>query len=188
MSSVSDFTALITSEHQSSPKFVATIAASVEGFVDQINVASSASEFYDLDNAVGVQLDAVGLWVGISRYAALPIEQYFSWDTNGLGWDQGIWYQIGDPETEVTTLVDADYRQVIRAKILCNQWDGSLPTALTIVQTAIGNNAIPISVTERSMAVNFAVEAPISRVLQAILEGGYLPIRPMGVNVSFTFN
>lgn len=188
MSKTSDFTSLITSQHQRSPKFVATIAASVQGFVDQINVASSSSKFYDLDTAVGYQLNAVGLWVGISRYVDLPVDQYFSWDTNGLGWEQGIWRQVGDPDTEVTTLSDADYRQIIRAKILCNHWDGSLPTALDIVQTAIGDITVPISVSESLMAVTFTVDRPISRVLQAILEGGYLPIKPMGVHVSYTFN
>jgi len=187
MAEIADFTSLVTSEHQNRPKFVATISASVGAFVDQINLAVSASGYYDLDEAVGAQLDAVGLWVGISRYVALDIEQYFSWDTLGLGWDQGIWFQIGDALTQVTTLGDSDYRQVIRAKILCNQWDGSLPEAVKIVSKAIGYSAEYVKIFEAKMSVSFSITAEISRVMQSVLMGGYLPIKPAGVSTSFFF-
>lgn len=187
MAEIADFTSLVTSEHQDRPKFVATISASVGAFVDQINLAVSAGGYYDLDEAVGAQLDAVGLWVGISRYVALDIEQYFSWDTLGLGWDQGIWFQIGDALTQVTTLGDSDYRQVIRAKILCNQWDGSLPEAVKIVSTAIGYSAEYVKIFEAKKSVSFSITAEISRVMQSVLMGGYLPIKPAGVSASFFF-
>ncbi|CAI9119535.1 DUF2612 domain-containing protein [Brytella acorum] len=187
MVQASDFIGLITSEHQNSPKFIQTVSVSVQAFIDQINLATTAYEFYDLDNAVGAQLDAVGLWVGISRYVALSVEQFFSWDTIGLGWDQGIWFQVGDAESQVTTLEDSDYRQVIRAKILCNRWDGSLPMAIEIIQTAVGSTTAPIKAYEQDMAVQFTVTATVSRVLQDVLEGGYLPIKPVGIDIGFYF-
>lgn len=187
MAEVDDFIALITSEHRSSPKFIATISASVDAFIDQINLAASSSDYYDLDQAVGAQLDAVGLWVGISRYVALDVEQYFSWDTPGLGWDQGIWFQVGDALSQVTTLSDGDYRQVIRAKILCNRWDGSLPQAVQIISEAIGQTRDYINIYETNMSVVFSITKDISRVMQSILSGGYLPIKPSGVSVSFFF-
>ena len=67
MVDVSNYTALITSEHADKPKFMAMVEAVAQCFVDQQNLLLSVPTAFDLDDAVGVQLDAVGLWVGIGR-------------------------------------------------------------------------------------------------------------------------
>ncbi|AQS88175.1 hypothetical protein AA101099_1882 [Neoasaia chiangmaiensis NBRC 101099] len=58
---------------------------------------------------------------------------------------------------------------------------------MEIIQTAVGSTTAPIKVDEQDMAVQFTVTAVISRVLQAVLQGGYLPIKPVGIDVSFFF-
>ncbi|MGC7970039.1 DUF2612 domain-containing protein, partial [Salmonella enterica] len=66
---------------------------------------------FDLDQAIGVQLDAVGEWVGISRNITVPLAGvYFSFDIAGLGFDQGVWKGPFDPDTGLTTLDDDTYR------------------------------------------------------------------------------
>ncbi|QIX17233.1 DUF2612 domain-containing protein [Burkholderia multivorans] len=138
--SLSDYTALITSEHRDKPRFMATVGALVQPIVDQMNVLQSMPGKFDLDNAVGVQLDDVGLWVGVSRKIRTPLTGiYFSFDIDGLGFDQGTWKGPFDPDTGLTVLDDDTYRLVIRAKIGANRWDGTLESSAAILNSIFGN-------------------------------------------------
>jgi len=79
---ITDYLALITSEHNQKPNFVAVVSAFVQGFADETATISSIIGLYDLDTAVGSQLDTIGLWVGQSRDLLEPISGvYFSFDT-----------------------------------------------------------------------------------------------------------
>lgn len=138
--SLSDYTALITSEHRGLSRFMATVGTLVQPIVDQMNVLQSMPGKFDLDNAVGVQLDDVGLWVGVSRKIRTPLTGiYFSFDVAGLGFDKGIWKGPFDPDTGLTVLDDDTYRLVIRAKIGANHWDGTLASSAAILNSIFGN-------------------------------------------------
>ncbi len=140
MADPSDYTVLITSEHRDKPRFMATVRALVQPLVDQMNVLQSMPSKFDLDNAVGVQLDDVGLWVGVSRKVRTPLTGiYFSFDVAGLGFDQGIWKGPFDPDTGLTVLDNDTYRLVIRAKIGANHWDGTLASSAAILNSIFGN-------------------------------------------------
>jgi len=187
MAAVADYAARITSAHRDKPRFLATVSASVQPIVDAFNVASALSSLFDVDSATGVQLDAIGLWVGVSRYVALSVNEYFSFDTAGVGWDQGVWWQVGDATAQVTTLDDANYRLLIRAKIGANNWDGTLPTAKAILAALVASDGATVSVVEGDMSVTWSFSSGVSAVTQAILTGGYLPLKPVGVSVSYIF-
>lgn len=186
-SSTEYFTGLITSEHQEKEKFVQTVSLSCQGFADQIALCGIAASLYDLDRAVGVQLDAVGLWVGVTRLVAIDANVYFSWDTDRVGWDQGIWWQVGDAESTVTQLSDADFRNLIRLKILCNNSDGTLPTATKILEQADPNGNATVRAVEGDMTVTFSISGEISYTAINIISGGYIPIKAAGVGTNFSF-
>ena len=78
------FTGLVTDEHKDKPRYIQTVSFTTQGFADQKALCDISYLLYDLDNAVGSQLDAVGIWVGLSRFIALDVGQYFSWDTRYL--------------------------------------------------------------------------------------------------------
>lgn len=140
MAGLGEYTALITSEHRDKPRFMAVVGALVQPLVDQMNVLQSMPGKFDLDNAVGVQLDDVGLWVGVSRKIRTPLTGiYFSFDIDGLGFDQGTWKGPFDPDTGLTVLDDDTYRLVIRAKIGANHWDGTLASSAAILNSIFGN-------------------------------------------------
>ena len=182
------FTGLVTTEHQDKPRYIETVSLSTQGFADQIALCNQAYDLYDLDNAVGAQLDAVGLWVGFSRFVALDVDIYFSWDISGIGWDQGIWWSVGDPEQVVTQLSDNQYRKLLNLKIACNHFDGTLPTAIQIIGMAVSDDNCTVTATEGNMSVVFTVTGPISSVMRAVIEGGYLPLKPAGINVTYQFS
>jgi hypothetical protein len=136
MAELTDYTGLITSEHNQRPKFMAVVAALAQPMVDLMSVLGSMPARFDLDVAVGVQLDDVGRWVGISRIIRTPLTNvYFSLDIDGIGFDQGIWKGPFDPDTGLTTLDDDTYRAVIRAKIGANHWDGTMEGSVAILNS-----------------------------------------------------
>lgn len=142
MADISDYTGLVTSEHADKPKFIATLSALAQCFVDLQNTVLAIPDGFDLDQAIGVQLDAVGLWVGVSRNVNTPLSGvYFSLDVDGLGFDQGVWKGPFDPDSGVVSLDDDTYRLLIRAKIGANHWDGTLGTSAAILNSIFGSDS-----------------------------------------------
>lgn len=188
-SSTDDYVALITPEHADKPIFVAVIRALTQGFVDNINLMSSFKDLYDLDQAVGEQLDAVGLWVGISRRLTVPLTNvYFSWDSTALlGWDSGSWQGAFDPSTGIVSLPDDAYRTLIRAKIAANNWDSTLIGAENIWSQVFAGSNSQIFIQDKqdmSMIVGFTGD-PLDAVQQALLTSGVFPLKPAGVRINF---
>ena len=67
-----DYLGKITSEHRGKPRFSATVEANVSPIADAQAFLAGIPEAYDLDTAIGAQLDVVGEWVGISRKIQIP--------------------------------------------------------------------------------------------------------------------
>ncbi|CAJ0701530.1 hypothetical protein LMG19089_02862 [Ralstonia edaphis] len=187
MAQASDYTALITTEHADKPKFMAMMAIVAQCFADQINVAQSIPAAFDLDQAVGVQLDAVGLWAGIKRQVKTPLSVYFSLDTSGLGFDQGNWQGPFDPSTGLTSLDDGTFRTLIRAKIAANSWDGTIPGAAAAYANLFNGSGSYIFIQDnQDMTMTVGVSGAIpSALLRALFSGGYLPLKPEGVRANY---
>lgn len=133
-----DYTALITSEHKSAPRFVATVRASAEPFAGIQDAMRAMLAAFDVDTAIGVQLDTIGQWVGISRTVTIPLDSfYFAWDDAQNGWGSGIWEgEVGAITTSDFELPDDMYRAIIKAKIIANKWRGSIFEIYDILHTA----------------------------------------------------
>lgn len=133
-----DYLALITSEHAQRPRFRAAVDASVQPFVATQELLHSFLREFDLDYAVGAQLDIIGLWVGAKRTAPAVLQDFeFSWDdTPEKGWDNGAWGGIGG---DVDDLPDDLYRQIIKAKIIANSSSGTVEDAYRIIEAAVSN-------------------------------------------------
>ncbi len=188
MADLTEYTALITSEHRDKPRFMAVVGALVQPLVDQMYVLQSMPGKFDLDNAVGVQLDDVGLWVGVSRKIRTPLTGiYFSFDIDGLGFDQGTWKGPFDPDTGLTVLDDDTYRLVIRAKIGANRWDGTLESSAAILNSIFGADTHVFIEDHQDMSMTIGIAGKVpSAVFLALLAGGYIPLKPEGVRVAYT--
>lgn len=117
---------LITQEHRDKPRYVETVRASVDVLADLQAKLRKFIRDFDVDEAVGKQLDTIGQWVGIGRVVQVPISNfYFTWDYNdATGWDAGVWEAYGDDRFDQYDLPDDLYRRIIYAKILLNSWKG----------------------------------------------------------------
>lgn len=187
MATVDKYTGLITSEHADKAKFVAMVKAIAGGLADVSDFVVTLPADFDLDTAVGVQLDAVGLWIGFSRYINTPLNVYFSFDTAGLGFDQGSWKGPFDSGQGLTTLDDATYRTMLRAKIGANHWDSTMPQFLAIMsQVTAGSGTVVFASDNQDMSMDvFVGGSPPAAVFLALLKNGYLALKPEGVHVNY---
>jgi hypothetical protein len=182
---VQDYLNLITSQFKQKPKFEATITANVAVAVRVQDLLASMIPLFDVDVAVGDQLDIIGVWVGITRNVSIPITNiFFSWDSGDfLGWDYGSWQPSLSPST-ITTLPDDAYRTLIKAKIAANQWDGTTTGAYEIWDRIFSQLTILIQ-DNQDMTYNLAVVGGIVDSLTlALITGGYIPLKPEGVRVN----
>lgn len=183
---VDGYVRLITSQHVTRPRFITAVKALTAQAVEVQHCLRVVASAFDLDSAVGVQLDQVGLWVGVSRVLRVGLTGvYFSFDEDGVGWDEGVWRGQYDPETQLVRLHDDQYRILIYARIAANHWDGTIPSAYAIWETLFPGSQIIIQDWQNmSMTVGIA-GLPLNAVLRALLTGGYIPLKPEGVRVDY---
>ena len=183
-----DYLNLITPYHRSKPKFSAMIAAIVAPFIlAQERIAGLIADF-DIDSAIGVQLDAVGEWVGLSRYIVTPLENvWFSLGIEGLGLGQAPILGPYDSDTGLTTLDDNLYRKLLKARIAINNWDGTVPAAQAALDIFFDDPDSLVFYDDRGdMTASIAISQKIPAILLlVILAGGYLPVEPGGVEVDY---
>lgn len=121
-----EYTKLIAGAHVDKPKYVEWVWFLTEIFAEQRRRLRKLVDDFDLDTAVGKQLDAIGVRVGITRNLPVTLTGiYFAFDdVNGKGFDYGVWKGRYDDGSATTVLDDETYRNVIRAKIMMNHFSG----------------------------------------------------------------
>lgn len=165
------------------------VASDVSAPVRVQDLLSAMIPLFDVDAAVGSQLDIIGQWVGISRNIAIPIPgTFFSWDVSAyLGWDFGIWQDASQP-SDITVLPDDVYKTFIKAKIAANRWDGTLQNMYQVWDSVFTD--ITIFIKDRqdmSYDIGF-VGRPVDALTLALIEQGYLPLKPEGVRVNVIYS
>jgi hypothetical protein len=183
-----EYTGLVTSEHNQRPNFMAMIAVQVQAYVDNINLLRNFQALFDIDLAAGQQLDMIGVWVGASRNISIPLTGvYFSFNTVGLGFNQGTWLGIGDSTSGLTTLSDDQYRLLLKAKIASNHWDGTVPGAYAIWAIVFQFEPFTILIQDnQDMTMQFTlVGTNIPAVTKALLTNGLIALIPAGVSATY---
>jgi hypothetical protein len=181
-----DYVNLVTGLHRDKPKFTAMLRGLAAPFTALQDFIGALPQAFDLDTAIGAQLDALGLWVGRSRYVEAPLPNvWFSFDTPNLGWEQGSWLGPFDPVQGLVALDDDTYRLLLRAKIAANDWDSTISQAASALQIILPNSLVFIQDTQdMQMLVGVAGNLP-SAVMLSLLSGGYIPLKPEGVQAIY---
>lgn len=184
--SVNQYLALITSEHNQQPDYEATITALVEPLVSQQELVEHLPTDFDLDFAVGVQLDAIGVRVNRDRFVPLPLNIYFSVGVVGLGVGEGYLKGPHDPLTGMTTLADEPYRTVLRAVIAANMWDGTIPGAYeaydTLFESTPQYSVLIQDWADLSMGLVLVGSSP-DAVTKALFTIGALDLKPAAISL-----
>lgn len=154
----------ITSAHITRERFMAWLRALLDTLCDFGTVIENMNRAFYVEEAVGKQLDIVGAYAGASR--ALPYTSAYS--------DDG-------------RLNDADFRALIKAKILQNMWDGlneSLPGLWQAVYPSL-----QMSYTDNmDMSMTITVTGDISNSLSELIQAGMIVPCPAGVHQTFIIN
>ncbi|MFU9135778.1 DUF2612 domain-containing protein [Erwinia tasmaniensis] len=185
---MSQYTDLITNYHRDKPLFTGHIDLSTQPFIDTLGTTQRLITAFDIDDAIGSQLDILGEWIGRTRIVAKPIAGiYFSWDTEVVGYDQGVWQGPYDPDAGFTRLSDDVYRSILKAKIAINSWDGTNDSLPSILDAALVGTGLSMQIVDnQDMTVSIGVfpDTTISEVsleLLAAIRQGYLTVKAAGV-------
>lgn len=180
------YLSLVTSEHNQKPRFMTMVQNVIQPLADTVYQIRLLAGLFDVDTAVGNQLDILGQWIGVSRNISVPLTGvYFSLDTVGLGFNQGTWFSSFNPVTGLTVLPDDAYRVLLRARIANNSWDGSIPGAYRVWDAVFTGTGIGLLIQDLGndhMVMALTGGIPDATTL-ALFRGGYLNIRPAGVQI-----
>jgi len=151
-----DYMALIT-PWQANPakaRFQATVRVGVQPYADAQAFVAGLPQAFDVDEAVGAQLDIDGQWIGRDRYVPIPIpDTTFAFDIAGRGFDEGYWRTNYDAANDISSLPDNLYRPLLYAKILANRWDGTAAMAVQIVRAYLFDPATLVFINDNARAV-----------------------------------
>lgn len=152
----------ITSEHRIRPKFMAMNAVYLDKLQDVYELYVQILNAFDLDTAMGRQLDIIGQIVGADRVL----------DFN--------------PTYADSRLDDDQYRKLIRAQISTNQWDGTMRGLIELWEGIFGEYRVRIS--DRQDMSILAEFSGVEDLFEAeLISKGYFAPRPEGVMVNYLF-
>lgn len=158
------YISLVTSEYRNSPKFLAFLTVLLKKFDDISQCLVAMDMAWDLDNAVGVQLDAVGSIVGANRTVGFQ-------PTGGVS----------------PVLNDATYRVYIKARAAQNQWDGKIDSLQPIWATLFPTGSIVIG-DNQNMTATIFIDGTFTSIEKDLILNGYIVPRPQGVLYTYIFD
>lgn len=154
----------ITSQHRDKPKFIAWLSAHLNIIDDIYNVLKGMNEAFDIDNAIGAQLDTLGVIIGRERALTFqPLNEF-------------------NP-----VLTDEYYRLVLKAKIAFNMWDGTIPSMYEIWNNIFGNDTdLSLQLKDnQDMSFNAYITGYTDQIQQDLIQHGYIIPKPQGVRVNY---
>lgn len=157
------YLSLVTSQYRRSPKFMALLQMLLRKFDDVSECLVQMDTAFDLDVAVGPQLDALGSVAGVSRTVNFQ------------------------PSGNVSpTLDDTTYRLLIKAKIAQNQWDGTIESLYPIwTQLFPGGNIVIQD--NQNMSATIVLTGAFTSITQDLITNGLIVPRPEGVEYTYQF-
>lgn len=160
---VSEYTNLITSQYNNSTKFKAWVECLLTPFVDVQNLANELYTYFDIDLAIGKQLDMLGDIVGVRRL--LPFQ----------------------PTTGNPLLDDENYRFLLKAQILRNVWDGTNQNIYDIWGALHSDIALSIR-DNQDMTVTALFIGNLNQLQQEMIEYGMIVPKAQGVKMFYAFS
>ena len=154
---------LITRQFASSAPFLGMVEARAQVFIDIAACLQSFDAAFDIANAVGVQLDAIGAAHNVTR--TLPFQP-----RNGVS----------------PVLGDDDFRILVRAKIAADTYNGSNDSLQPLWQTLYPGATIVV-IDNHDMSATVLFLGAFSSLQEDIINAGLIVPQSQGVQFSYTF-
>lgn len=152
---------LIPPPNITKPNFMSWLAANLSPYIDIQNCVNQIIDAFDLDEAEGNQLDILGVILGQSRTVDF------------------------EPTYDSPILQDDMYRLVLRAKIIQNQWGGTVQEVYNFWTEWFPSYPISI-VDNQDMTMDVTLAGIDSPMLEDLVNNGYIVPKPAGV--AFNYN
>ena len=153
-----EYASLITQYNYDKPKFNILARSVLRPGVDMNGVMQTFCMAFDIDNAVGSQLDLLGKLIGLSRLLDYT------------------------PSSGSREMSDDEYRLALRLTIAKNTWDGSLGSVRGIYADALGSDVSIVYVDNQDMSIDINVYGGITTREAEMMERAGLLLVPVGVS------
>lgn len=151
----------ITSQHRDKKKFIAWLSSSLTIIDHAYIMTKNIDNDFDLDNALGVQLDMLGQSIGRKRMLTFqPLNDH---------------NPVIDDET---------YRLVLKAKVAMNNWDGKTESAYEIWDNTFKDIGLQIQ-DNQDMSMTAYVTGYVNQIRQDLIQHGYIVPKPEGVKINY---
>ena len=154
---------LLTSQYHSSPKAKAFLLAWIEKFRDATDALEDIDPAFDIDLAIGAQLDILGDIVGTSRTVAFV--------PNGIPGRSSI-------------LTDDEYRVLLKSKVGINMWKSVKGSLNDLWNAIFGGDYIGIQ-DRGDMSMDVYYSSTLAAIYKDFILYGYVVPRPQGVLVNY---
>ena len=154
---------LLTSEWRTAPKMLAWLAANLQPYQDALSCISSFLSAFDIDTAVGPQLDILGAIIGRPRTLEFQ-------PSNGVS----------------PVLEDVAYRFLLKARIYWNHWDGRTMSILTMWKLLFPGGTL-IFTDNQDMSISLYVAGAFTSITKDLISNGYIIPRPQAVLYNIRF-
>jgi hypothetical protein len=157
------YAAVITSQYQSSPQFLAWLTVLLQMLQDANDCLATFDYQFDLSLAVGNQLDLIGTIIGVGRTVGFQ------------------------PSNSVSPVLDDNtYRLLLQAKQAANQWDGLVGSLQGIWRALFPGGRITI-LDGQNMSAVVILSGTFSSIIQDLISNGYIVPKPETVLYTYTF-
>lgn len=156
-----DYLDLITSEYYNKPKFYKTTEELLNLASKSAEVLSNFWEYFNLNTAVGNQLDVLGMYLNITR--SLPV----------------------DSEEIPAILPDETFRIVLKSRVLQYRWDGSIQGLYDIISSLYPNMVIWLQDNADMSYTVFVMTDVFDEYVAELFLLGYILPKPAGIKVNY---
>lgn len=153
---------LITSQHRGHPNYMGVISALLKHSEDIFSLGIYLDDYFDLDLATGAQEDVLGVIVGADR--TLPFQP-----------DRGL----------SPVLDNAAYRNLLKARIARNMWNGGVEDLKEIWRTLYGTGIIIQD--NQDMTIDVVVIGLNDQITANMIQKGMIVPKPQSVGVNYYF-
>lgn len=199
--SVQYYKDLLLYQYQNQPKAVSTIDLLVRTILSEL-VPLDVINSFDIETAVGAQLDILGQYIGMSRRVAItpakPFLTYVDYQTynpaipavgftdytdNTVNSDS-VFYLYSFANESFADLTDFQYRQMLKLKITLNNSDNTLASIAQILWEFFNGEMVVFDL--KDMTMSYAISSNQSSIAVLAYQLGLIP-KPQGVGVSGIF-
>ncbi len=154
---------LVASQHSTKPKYMAWLRVLLTPFVDAIKLNEDVKNAFDLNKAVGKQLDILGKLLVQSRQ---------------------VNFQPTDGSSSI--LDDYYYRMILKAKVVKNQWKGTITNFYNFWNVLFKNQPLQIYLVDNQEMEPVAViwSSSVTQMVQDLLAHNYIIPKPAGLGIT----